>query len=112
MLIVAGLDRLARSVAHLCELVHSLEAKKVMLRVLDIGLDTSTTTGRLMLNLLGSIAQFVARSCSSGSEPASPRRRRRAVTGAGNRRRCGRPVRSDGYGSKGFSPLTLLDAWV
>ena len=58
VLIVTRLDRLARSVAHLCDLVKSLEAKKVALRILDMGLDTATPTGRLMLNLLGSIAQF------------------------------------------------------
>ncbi len=58
VLIVTKLDRLARSVAHLCELVRALEAKKVALRILDMGLDTATPTGRLMLNLLGSIAQF------------------------------------------------------
>ena len=58
MLVVTRLDRLARSVAHLGELVARLEAKKVSLRILDIGVDTGTPTGRLMVNLLGSIAQF------------------------------------------------------
>jgi DNA invertase Pin-like site-specific DNA recombinase len=58
VLIVTKLDRLARSVGHLCELVQTLEQKKVALRILDLGLDTATPTGRLMLNLLGSIAQF------------------------------------------------------
>ena len=57
-LVVTKLDRLARSVAHLTEIVAKLEAKKVALRILAIGLDTGTPTGRLMLNLLGSIAQF------------------------------------------------------
>ena len=57
-LIVTKLDRLARSVGQLCEVVRTLEQKKVALRILDMGLDTATPTGRLMLNLLGSIAQF------------------------------------------------------
>lgn len=35
-----------------------LEKKEVTLRILGLGLDTSTPTGKLMLNLLGSIAQF------------------------------------------------------
>jgi DNA invertase Pin-like site-specific DNA recombinase len=52
------LDRLARSVTHLGELVNRLEAKKVSLRILGMGVDTATPTGRLMVNLLGSIAQF------------------------------------------------------
>ena len=56
--VVCKLDRLARSVAHLTKIVETLEAKKVTLRILNIGLDTATPTGRLMLNMLGSIAQF------------------------------------------------------
>lgn len=58
VLIVTKLDRLARSVAHLGEIVTRLEEKAVALRILGLGLDTSTPTGKLMLNLLGSIAQF------------------------------------------------------
>lgn len=57
-LVVTKLDRLARSVRHLGEIVETLEAQKVGLRVLDLGLDTSTATGKLMLNVLGSVAQF------------------------------------------------------
>ena len=58
VLVVTKLDRLARSVTHLGELVAVLEAKKVSLRILNLGVDTGTPTGRLMVNLLGSIAQF------------------------------------------------------
>jgi DNA invertase Pin-like site-specific DNA recombinase len=57
-LVVTKLDRLARSVRHLGEIVEELEGKGVGLRVLDLGLDTSTATGKLMLNVLGSVAQF------------------------------------------------------
>lgn len=57
-IVVTKLDRLARSVKHLVDLTDQLEAKGVALRVLDMGLDTSTPNGRLMLNLLGSIGQF------------------------------------------------------
>ena len=56
--LIAKLDRLARSVVHLGEIVEGLEAKSVGLRILDLGLDTSTATGKLMLNVLGSVAQF------------------------------------------------------
>ena len=58
ILVVTKLDRLARSVRHLGEIVDELEAKRVGLRVLDLGLDTSNATGKLMLNVLGSVAQF------------------------------------------------------
>lgn len=57
-LIVTKLDRLARSVANLVEIVQRLQSKKVTLRILNMGIDTGTPTGKLMLNLLGSIAQF------------------------------------------------------
>lgn len=40
------------------DITRRLEAKGVALRVLDMGMDTGTPQGRLMLNMLGSIAQF------------------------------------------------------
>ena len=58
VLVVTKLDRLARSVPHLCEIGSRLEAKGVGLKVLDQAIDTTTPTGRLMFNMLGAIAQF------------------------------------------------------
>ena len=58
VLVVTKLDRLARSVRHLGEIVEELDRKAVGLRVLDLGLDTTNATGKLMLNVLGSVAQF------------------------------------------------------
>jgi DNA invertase Pin-like site-specific DNA recombinase len=58
VLVVCKLDRLARSVPHLCQIVEALEKKRVTLRILNIGLDSSTPTGKLMLTMLGAIAQF------------------------------------------------------
>jgi DNA invertase Pin-like site-specific DNA recombinase len=57
-LIVTKLDRLARSMANLIDIVQRLQAKGAALSILNLGLDTATPTGKLMLNLLGSIAQF------------------------------------------------------
>ncbi len=57
-LVVTKLDRLARSVLHLGEIVAALRSKGVSLRILDLGLDTGTASGELVLNLMGSIAQF------------------------------------------------------
>jgi DNA invertase Pin-like site-specific DNA recombinase len=57
-LVVTKLDRLARSVTHLGEIVQALKAKGVALRVLNLGIDTNTATGELILNVLGSVAQF------------------------------------------------------
>jgi DNA invertase Pin-like site-specific DNA recombinase len=57
-LCVTKLDRLCRSVADLVAITETLRAKGVALRIISINLDTATPTGKLMLNLLGSIAEF------------------------------------------------------
>jgi DNA invertase Pin-like site-specific DNA recombinase len=56
--VVTKIDRLARSVADLCAIVKRIEAKGAALRILAINLDTATPTGKLMLNVLGSVAEF------------------------------------------------------
>lgn len=57
-LAVTKLDRLARSVAHLLSIVDTLNRKGVALRILGMGIDTATPTGKLMLTVLGGIAEF------------------------------------------------------
>ena len=57
-LVVTKLDRLARSVGSLIQITEILEAKKVALRILNVGIDTGTPTGRLMLTMLGAVAEF------------------------------------------------------
>ena len=51
-------DRLARSVRDLMTIVDRLADKKVQLRILSLGMDTGSPTARLMLTLLGGIAEF------------------------------------------------------
>ena len=58
VLVVTKLDRLARSVAHLVAIVGQLERQRVRLQVLSMGIDTGTPTGRLMLQMLGAVAEF------------------------------------------------------
>ena len=55
---VTKLDRLARSVAHLLEVKQKITDKGAHLRILDLGIDTSTPTGELMLTILGGIAEL------------------------------------------------------
>jgi DNA invertase Pin-like site-specific DNA recombinase len=55
---VCKLDRLARSTQHLLAITDRLKSKGVALRVLNLGLDTSTPTGALLLTMLGAIGQF------------------------------------------------------
>jgi DNA invertase Pin-like site-specific DNA recombinase len=60
-LVVTKPDRLARSVADLLSIIARLESKGVGLRVLSMGgseVDTRTPTGRLMLTMLGAVAEF------------------------------------------------------
>ncbi len=57
-LLVWKLDRLARSVRHLTTLSAELEALGIDLIVPGQAIDTSTPTGRLLFNVLGSIAEF------------------------------------------------------
>jgi len=56
--VVAKLDRLARSMRDLMKIIDAIKAKKAALRVMNLGLDTTSPTGELILNVLGSIAQF------------------------------------------------------
>jgi DNA invertase Pin-like site-specific DNA recombinase len=58
VLVITKLDRLARSVADLVAITSELRGKGVELKILSMNLDTSTPTGKLMLNLMGSIAEF------------------------------------------------------
>lgn len=58
-LIVTRLDRLARSVGDLHRIIETLTEKKVAFRCLNqSGVDTDSSTGRLMLAILGAVAQF------------------------------------------------------
>src|SRR3954451_6186823 len=57
-LVVVKLDRLARSLEHLLEVVRTLEAGGAFLRVLGDPIDTATPQGRFMLQMLGAVAEF------------------------------------------------------
>ena len=57
-LVVTKLDRLARSVPDLVRIMEQLEEKSASLRILAMNLDTNSPTGRLLINLVGSVAQF------------------------------------------------------
>jgi DNA invertase Pin-like site-specific DNA recombinase len=57
-LVVTKLDRLARSVPHLLEIVERVRAKGASVEVLNLGKLDNTATGKLMLTVLGAIAAF------------------------------------------------------
>jgi len=55
---VTKLCRLARNTKHLLEIVDYLDSKGVSLVVLNLGIDTKSPTGRLMLTMIGAVASF------------------------------------------------------
>jgi DNA invertase Pin-like site-specific DNA recombinase len=58
VLVVTKLDRLVRSVAELMVIIQAMDQKQVGMRTLNLGMDTRTPTGKLMLTVLGGVAQF------------------------------------------------------
>jgi DNA invertase Pin-like site-specific DNA recombinase len=57
-LTVTKLDRLARSTRHLLEITEMIRAKGAYLHVINLGMDTGTATGTLLLTIIGAIGQF------------------------------------------------------
>ncbi|TXR50452.1 recombinase family protein [Phyllobacterium endophyticum] len=58
VLVVARLDRLARSVSHLLHVIEQLEEKGAHFRSLHDPIDTSTPQGMFSLQVLGAVAQL------------------------------------------------------
>ena len=58
VLVVVRLDRLARSVSHLLEVIEDLESKGAHFRSLRDPIDTSTPQGMFSLQVLGAVAQL------------------------------------------------------
>jgi len=57
-LVVWKLDRLARNMLDLLQIVDELEAKGAALEILDQAIDTSTASGKAFLQMLGVFAEF------------------------------------------------------
>jgi DNA invertase Pin-like site-specific DNA recombinase len=57
-LVVTRIDRLARSIGDLQDIVRSLKAKGVALRATEQPIDTSTAAGKCFLDMLGVFAEF------------------------------------------------------
>lgn len=70
MLIVAKLDRLTRSVVQFASLLERAQLAGWTLVALDMGIDTSTPQGELMVHVLASFAQFERRLISERTKTA------------------------------------------
>jgi DNA invertase Pin-like site-specific DNA recombinase len=57
-LVVTRIDRLARSLKDLQDIVHELKAKGVALRATEQPVDTGTAAGKAFLDMLGVFAEF------------------------------------------------------
>ena len=56
--VVCRIDRLARSVSHLSQIVEDLNEQGIAFSVLDQNLDTGTPAGKAMFQMLGIFAEF------------------------------------------------------
>jgi DNA invertase Pin-like site-specific DNA recombinase len=57
-IVVWKLDRLGRSLKNIIDLVLDFNAKEVIVKGLTDGVDTSTSNGRLFLNIMASLAEY------------------------------------------------------
>ena len=57
-LVVTRIDRLARSIGDLQDIVRALKAKNVALRATEQPIDTTTAAGKAFLDMLGVFAEF------------------------------------------------------
>lgn len=87
-LVVWRLDRLARSLRHLIDISEDMQQRGIALRSLTEAIDTSTASGRLLLNILGALAQMER-------EIIVERTRAGLVAAAARGRRGGRPPALD-----------------
>lgn len=58
VLVVYKLDRLGRSLRHLLEVIDDLKERGIGFKSISDGIDTTTSTGRLLFSVMGSFAEF------------------------------------------------------
>jgi DNA invertase Pin-like site-specific DNA recombinase len=77
VLVVYKMDRLARSLSHLLDVLALLEARGASFRSLTETIDTHSAAGRLFLQMLGSFAEFerslIRERCMAGQAAARAR---------------------------------------
>lgn len=75
--VVAKLDRLSRSVVDFGRILEWLDTAGGYLVALDLGVDTSTPAGRLVANVLASVAEWEAETIASRTRAALQAKRER-----------------------------------
>jgi DNA invertase Pin-like site-specific DNA recombinase len=76
-LVVAKMDRLARSVGHAVEILQLAERQGWSLVVLDFGMDLTTPAGEAVAHMLATFAQFERRLIGQRTKDALAARKRR-----------------------------------
>lgn len=92
VLIVSGIDRLARDTRHLLNLIHELDGYGVALISLRESIDFTTPMGRATLAILGAISSLERELCRERTRNALASRK---LTAAQTGWRCGRPKTPD-----------------
>lgn len=57
-IVVWRLDRLGRSMAHVLRTVEQLQQRQIRLTSISDGIDSATSTGRMMIGILASLAEY------------------------------------------------------
>ena len=81
-LVVTRIDRLARSVADLQDIVRTLKSKAISLKATDQPIDTASAAGKAFLDMLGVFAEFETSLRKSGKWRGLPKRKPLAFTRA------------------------------
>ena len=85
-LVVTKIDRLARSVSDLCEIVATIQEKGADLIALEQPINTGTAAGKCFLQMLGVFAEFETAIRRNGNCKGSRKRNPPASTRDGHRR--------------------------
>ena len=88
VLVVWKLDRLGRSLSHLVAILDDLSSRGVQFRAITQGIETGTSTGRLVSHILGALAEFER-------ELIKERTREGIKAAKGRRQKMGRRTKSN-----------------
>ena len=86
VLLVWRLDRLGRSLRNLIELVGQLDERKVGFRSLQEAMDTSTSGGKLIFHVFGTLAEFERNLIRDRTQAGLSAARARGKTGGRQRK--------------------------
>jgi len=95
--VVYKLDRLGRSLKHLINICEEFEKKRITLVVTTQNIDTSTSSGKLLFNILGSIAEFERELISERTKLGMKKALKEGRVGRPKGKKDSQPRRKSGY---------------